>query len=264
MTTPSHPADPGRRLLMSLPLSLPLAVAAPPLAAAASAGTTTSPPADGQQAAWATSGSLTLQATLRHWLYLPQGYHEQRDRAWPLIVFLHGSGERGQVLDKVKAHGLPKLIAAGQSVPAIVVSPQCDDDIDWDPHLLHAMLLALRAQWRIDPRRVTATGLSMGGGGCWDWATAYPDDLAGIAPVCGYGRSLRLARMRAVPVRAYHGAADTVVPLDAQQSLVRTLRELGGQADLTIYPDVGHDAWNPAYADAGLVPWLLNRQRPAT
>jgi predicted peptidase len=249
----SSPGDIDRRTVMALPLAL----AVPALAAAA-------PPADGRQAAWATTGSVTLQATLRHWLYLPAGYHEQSDRAWPLIVFLHGSGERGQQLDKVKAHGLPKLIEAGQPVPAIVVSPQCDEDLDWDPHLLHALLLSLRSQWRIDAKRVTATGLSMGGAGCWDWAMAYPGDLAGIAPVCGFGRLLRMARMRDVPVCAYHGAVDPVVPLSAQQALVDQLRQVGGQADMTVYPGVGHDAWNPAYADPALLPWLLARQRPTT
>ncbi|WP_374569038.1 dienelactone hydrolase family protein [Ideonella sp.] len=244
----TNPPDIDRRSLLGLPLAL-----------AAAAGHAATAPADGHQAEWATPASLTLQATLRHWLYLPAGYHERPDKAWPLIVFLHGSGERGAQLDRVKAHGLPKLLAAGQAIPAIVVSPQCDDDLDWDPHLLHALLLALRGTWRIDPRRVSATGLSMGGGGCWDWAMAYPDDLAGIAPVCGYGSHLRLARMRGVPVRAYHGADDSVVPLSAQQTLVTELRGLGGQAELTIYPGVGHDAWNPAYADPALLAWLLAR-----
>src|SRR5262249_34299586 len=109
--------------------------------------------------------------------------------------------------------------------------------------------------------RVTATGLSMGGAGCWDWAMSYPEDLAGIAPVCGYGRTLRVARMRAIPVRAYHGSDDTVVRPDEQRALVEALRMGGGQAELTIYPGVGHDAWTPAFADPGLVPWLLARQR---
>jgi predicted peptidase len=103
----------------------------------------------------------------------------------------------------------------------------------------------------------------MGGAGCWDWAMAYPNDLAGIAPVCGYGRRLRMPRMQSVPVRAYHGADDTVVPVDEQQSLVAGLRGLGGQAELTVYPGIGHDAWNPAYADPALLPWLLARVRPA-
>ena len=93
---------------------------------------------------------------------------------------------------------------------------------------------------------------------------SYPQDLAGIAPVCGYGSHLRIERMRAVPVRAYHGEADTVVPLAEEQKLVNELLAAGGQAELTVYPGVGHDAWNPAYADPALVAWLLARSRSAS
>jgi predicted peptidase len=210
-----------------------------------------------------TAVQLQLQATLRHWVDLPAGYADEPARQWPLIVCLHGAGERGGRLDAVRLHGLPKLLDAGLAVPAIIVSPQCEADHDWDPHMLHGLLQALKTQWRIDERRVTATGLSMGGAGCWDWASAWPDDLAGIAPVCGFGRWLRMARMRDVPVRAYHGLEDDVVPASASRQLVDALRSAGGQADLTLYPGVGHDAWTPAYADPALLPWLLARQRAA-
>lgn len=256
-----------RRLLRQLPLAALAASTASlvPTAMATTPASSTSvkpvKPADGQQGPWATPARVTLSATLRHWLYLPPDYARQTRRRWPLIVFLHGSGERGSEIAKVKVHGLPKLIDAGLKPPAIVVSPQCEDDQDWDPHLLHGLLQTLRTQWRIDPARVTATGLSMGGGGCWDWAMSYPDDLAGIAPVCGYGQDMRLPRMRSVAVRAYHGEADTVVLPNDQKELVAGLRMAGGQAELTLYPGVGHDAWNPAYADPGLLPWLLERHR---
>ncbi len=243
-----------RRAVLGLPLAL--AGWAGPAGAA-------DPAPAGRQRAEATATTLTLESTQRHWLYLPEGYDAQPARHWPLIVFLHGSGERGSDLAQVKAHGLPRLIDAGLAPPAIVVSPQCEADQEWDPHALHALLLALRRSLRIDPARVTATGLSMGGGGCWNWAMTWPEDLAGIAPVCGYGNDERIARMRAVPVRAYHGADDTVVPLAAQRDLVAALRAAGGEAELTVYPGVGHDAWNPAYADPALLPWLLARRRPA-
>ncbi|MFO1338737.1 MAG: alpha/beta hydrolase-fold protein [Burkholderiaceae bacterium] len=253
------PTDIDRRTVLGLPLALS------GLAATATAATAAAPatpaPAAGQQAPWATPATVTLHATLRHWLYLPPGYADEPTRGWPLIVFLHGSGERGSEIAKVKVHGLPKLIDAGLKPPAIVVSPQCEDDQDWDPHLLHGLLQSLRARWRVDPARVTATGLSMGGGGCWDWAMTYPDDLAGIAPVCGYGREMRIPRMRAVAVRAYHGEADTVVLPAEQKELVSALRMAGGRAELTLYPGVGHDAWNPAYADPGMLPWLLEQRR---
>lgn len=202
---------------------------------------------------------------LRAWMHLPRGYGDD-SRDWPLVVFLHGSGERGSDLDRVRFHGPPKHAAAGRDYPFILCSPQldaaADEDAPWDAAVLHALLPVLRARWRIDPRRITATGLSLGGHGVWRWASAYPDDLAGIAPVCGYGDPALVCRGRQVPVRAYHGDADTVVPLAEQQACVAALRACGGEVSFTVYPGVGHGAWEPAYEDAGLVPWLMARVRP--
>ena len=205
-----------------------------------------------------------VKRPLRAWMHLPRGYgDDQRD--WPLVVFLHGSGERGSDLARVKFNGPPKLAAAGRDYPFILCSPQLesatDEDAPWDPAVLHALLPVLRARWRIDARRTTATGLSLGGHGVWRWASAHPDDLAGIAPVCGYGDPALVCRARRVPVRAYHGDADTVVPLAAQQACDDALRACGGEVSFTIYPGVGYGAWVPAYEDPGLVPWLMARVR---
>ena len=194
------------------------------------------------------------------WLYLPPGYAAS-GHAWPLVVFLHGSGERGTELDRVKLHGPPKFAASGTDYPFILVSPQLEEGRRWEATTLHLLLGTLQARLRIDPARITATGLSLGGHGVWDWATAYPRDLAGIAPVCGFGDVEDVCRMRQVPVRAYHGAADDVVPLALQKACVDALRGCGGTAELIVYPGVGHDAWNPAYADPALVPWLMARKR---
>lgn len=198
--------------------------------------------------------------SVRMWLHLPRGYRAS-SRIWPLVVFLHGSGERGTELERVKAHGPPKLADRGADYPFILVSPQLDEGLRWDSVSLHALLLALQTRLRIDPDRVCATGLSLGGHGVWDWATAYPHDLAAIAPVCGFGEADDVCRLRHVPVRAYHGAADTVVPLARQQECVDALRACGGTADFIVYPGVGHDAWNPAYDDPALVPWLMAQVR---
>jgi predicted peptidase len=204
-----------------------------------------------------------LDAPVRLWLALPRGYHASPAR-WPLLVFLHGSGERGTDLARVKAHGPPKLADRGVEYPCILVSPQLEDGRRWEAAPLHALLQALQSpplQLRIDPARVTATGLSLGGHGVWDWATAYPRDLAAIAPVCGFGEPEDVCRMRQVPVRAYHGDADTVVPLASQQACIDALRACGGTAEFIVFHGVGHDAWNPAYEDPALVPWLLARAR---
>ena len=200
-----------------------------------------------------------LPKPLRAWLQLPRGYDDD-SRVWPLVVFLHGSGERGDDLDLVKVLGLPKQASAGRELPFILCAPQldacADPDTPWDVATLHALLPALCARWRTDPARTSATGLSLGGDGVWHWAAAHPDDLAAIAPVCGHGDPARVCNARQVPVRAYHGSADTEVPLAAHQACVDALRACGGQVHFTVYPGVGHDAWTLAYEDPALLPWL--------
>ena len=197
---------------------------------------------------------------MRFWLALPAGHGLDAQQRWPLVFFLHGSGERGSDLQQVLVHGPAKRVAAGElQLPFVLVSPQLDEGRRWDPHELQALADLLIAELALDRERLAVTGLSLGGHGCWDWACAYPQRIAAIAPVCGYGDALKACAMRAVPVRAYHGEADDVVPLAAQQAMVDALRRCGGSAELTVYPGVGHHAWDPAYADAGLYAWLAAR-----
>ncbi len=242
MTLPGHPLT--RRTLLATPLFM-----------SACAHTPSAPRQD------AITLNLASRTTpLRAWLHLPRGYSDD-SRTWPLVVFLHGSGERGDDLERVRVHGPPKHAAAGRDCPFILCSPLLEADADWHLPTLHALLGALLAAWRIDAQRTTATGLSRGGHGVWRWAAAYPDDLAAIAPVCGHGDPATVCRARRVPVRAYHGAADTVVPLARQQACVDALRACGGTVTFTVYQGVGHDAWTPAYDDPALVPWLMAQRR---
>ena len=220
-------------------------------------------PQPGRQVAQARAVHTTVRATLPYWLYLPTGYDDMPQRRWPVLFFLHGSGERGSDLQAVKAHGPPKFIETRPELPFILVSPQAPAGGAWDPHVLHALLAQLRAEWRIDADRVSVTGLSMGGRGAWAWAIEYPDDLAAIAPVCGDGDEDRVERIRHLPVWAFHGEDDTAVPIALQRRTIAALREAGGQPRFTIYPGVGHDAWTPAYAEPGLFDWLLAQRRSA-
>lgn len=240
-----------RQMLLTTPLlssTLLGACASPPVPPVPPEGL-----AAGEQRPWQLEGE-------RFWIWLPRDYGQRREPV-PLMVFLHGSGERGTELQKVKVHGPPKLAAQGADYPCIVVSPQLEDGARWEPERLHRLLGALKARLYVDPQRCVGTGLSLGGFGVWHWATAYPQDLAAIAPVCGYGDAARVAAMRSVPVRAYHGDQDTVVPLAPHVACVQALRAAGGTASLTIYPGVGHDAWTPAYQDPELLPWLLAQRK---
>ncbi|MBP6901579.1 MAG: dienelactone hydrolase family protein [Burkholderiaceae bacterium] len=198
---------------------------------------------------------------LRVLVHRPRG-HARADGGWPLLIFLHGSGERGHDLQQVKVNGPPKLAAAGRDYPCLLMSPQWPEG-DWDPQRLHRWLQVLKAanaHWRFDPDQVLVTGLSRGGHGAWTWAAAFPQDMAAIAPICGWLDPALACRVQ-VPVRAYHGDADTVVTLDRQRAPVEALRACGGRVEFIVYPGVGHDAWTAAYDDPALLPWLLAQRR---
>lgn len=240
----------------------PPALLCAPLCAVLMAACSHAPAIPGEQVAMASDVSVTVEARLRYWLHLPRDYRHDPARRWPLLVFLHGSGERGEDLQRVKAHGPPKWLDQRPDFPAIVVSPQVPEHGAWNPHLLHGLLHHLKTRWRIDADRVTATGLSMGGRGAWAWAIEYPGDLAAIAPISGDGDKRRVCRIRHLPVWAFHGDGDTVVRFADHQATIHELRACGGTPRWTVYPGVGHDAWTASYDNPALTDWLLAQRRP--
>jgi predicted peptidase len=203
---------------------------------------------------------------LDYLLFLPRRYAERR--RWPLILFLHGSGERGDDLELVKRHGVPRVVEDDPSLPFVAISPQCPAGGRWHLYLktLGALLDDAAARYAVDPDRICLTGLSMGGYGTWHLAARYPDRFAAIAPICGGGLRSRgfpekARALRGVPVWAFHGARDANVPVEETQRLVDVLRDCGGDVRLTIYPDAGHDAWTRTYADPRLFEWMLAQRR---
>jgi predicted peptidase len=197
---------------------------------------------------------------LAYWLYLPQGY-ESREQ-WPLMLFLHGSGERGSDLERVKRHGPPKLIAAGRQYPFIVVSPQSPQSGGWEPDLLNLLLDDLQKTYRVDENRVYLTGLSMGGAGTWRLAASNPHRFAAIAPVCGRSNLEAAASLAHLPIWIFHGADDPTVPLSESEQMYAALKAAGAQhVGMTIYPDTPHDSWTATYDNPQIYDWLLKQRR---
>ncbi len=199
--------------------------------------------------------------TLDYLLYLPPDY-EQKD-SWPLLVFLHGAGERGSDLNRVKAHGPAKLVEQGRDFPFVIVSPQCPEG-QWWPILgreVLALIDEMLEHYKIDPDRVYLTGLSMGGYGTWAIASAWPERFAAIVPICGGGRPFTAANLKKVPVWAFHGSKDPVVSLSESQQMVEAVNRAGGKAKLTVYPDAEHDSWTQTYDNPELYQWLLSHRR---
>jgi predicted peptidase len=194
-------------------------------------------------------------------LYLPKDYAEKD--SWPLMLFLHGAGERGNDLDRVKVHGPPKLIAAGKELPMIVVSPQCPSDHWWRPNELNALLDEIVEKYQVDQDRIYVTGLSMGGFGTWTLAGYAPERFAALVPICGGGEAFSARRISHVPVWAFHGAKDSVVPLSASETMVEALKKAKGNVQFTVYPDADHDSWTETYNNPELYTWLLQQKRAA-
>jgi len=192
--------------------------------------------ADTQQPLLATVHSfeqeVILHANFQYLVYLPQDYGEPSNQEWPLVLYLHGGGARGDDLDKVRKIGIPKLIEEGRTFPFVVVAPQLPTNDHWPADMLHALLIDVIKKHRIDKRRVYLTGQSRGGFGTWELGASYPDLFAAVVPISGRGIH-SVCRLKDVPVWIFHGERDNTVPVEASQSMTKRLKRCGGNVQLT-------------------------------
>jgi len=190
--------------------------------------------------------------------YLPDGYNGKKK--FPLLLFLHGAGERGDNLELVTKHGPPKLIKNGKKFPFIVVSPQCPKGNWWKADGLDALLDDLISKHAVDESRIYCTGLSMGGFGTWALGGLNPKRFAALAPICGGGNWIDAREIAKKPVWVFHGAKDKVIPLTESERMVDTLKQRGGNPRFTIYPEASHDSWTEAYNNPKLYEWFLSHK----
>ncbi|MEM8670036.1 MAG: prolyl oligopeptidase family serine peptidase [Planctomycetota bacterium] len=208
--------------------------------------------------------SFDVKLPLNYLQYLPADYKPSSatDKKWPLLVFLHGAGERGSNINTVKRYGPPRRVASGDDFPFVIISPQCPRGSFWNiDHLLQLIRNVIEEE-NIDPDRVYLTGLSMGGFGSWALAAEAPELFAAVAPVCGGGDPRTAAALVDVPIWAFHGDADRVVPASASQKMVDAIKDAGGKKiEFTLYEGVDHNSWTETYANEELYRWLLKHQR---
>lgn len=203
-------------------------------------------------------------------------------KLYPLVVFLHGSGERGDDNEKQLIHGVRPLLQVAESIgePCYLIAPQCPADQWWVPidrdtmhpldaggpnPMLDSLLGLVRKNLRerpIDPKRVYVTGLSMGGYGTWELLTRSPGMWACGVPVCGGGDPKLAGRFKNVPVWAFHGESDPAVPATTTRDMIKALRNVGGNPKVTIYPGVGHDSWTRTYSQQAVIRWMFDQKRP--
>lgn len=201
----------------------------------------------------------------------------------PMVLTLHGAGERGDDNSAQLRNGVAELLGsqtAAVRFPCLSVVPQCATghrwvERDWraEHHELPGelsvplsavveLLEELRGKYPIDPRRVYLIGLSMGGFGVWDLLSRWPDRFAAAVVICGGADENAVGAARDVPVWAFHGADDPEVRVARSHNAVAALRAVGGTACYKEYPQVGHDSWVHAFAEPDLLPWLFSHRRP--
>lgn len=195
-------------------------------------------------------------------LQIPASYNE-RSAKWPVIIYLHGIGERGTDLNMVKRSGLALRAVREADFPYIVISPQCKPDITWDVAGLNILYTDILKQYNIDPSRVYLTGLSMGGFGAWDWAMRFPAKFAAVVPICGAGTPSKACSLKDVPIWAFHNADDYTVGVAGSRDMVNALKACGSTVvKYTENATGGHDSWTKAYNDPALFSWLNQQKRP--
>ena len=193
-------------------------------------------------------------------IYIPADYAKARG-PWPLVLFLHGAGESGSDVEKVKIHGPPKLIAAGKTFPAIVVSPQNPVANGWKVKALEGLLDEIQKKYDVDTKRIYLTGLSMGGMGTWSLAIDQPTRFAALAPMAARGDATKVAVLKDVPIWVFHGDKDPTVPVKGDQDMVNALKAAGSTVRFTIYPGVGHDSWTASYENPELWIWMFSQRQ---
>lgn len=201
--------------------------------------------------------------SLDYLFYLPEDYKNDKDKKWPTILFLHGMGERGDDLELVKIHGVPKIVDSKKDFQFIAISPQCPIDFVWrDEEMLIALeslLLKIIKNFRVDKSRLYVTGLSMGGRGTWAIAAYRPDLFAAAAPICGGGDPATASRLTKLPFWVFQGALDEVHFPKESEIMIKSLKNKGGEVRYTLYPELHHDSWTITYDNSELYKWFLSK-----
>ena len=179
----------------------------------------------------------------------------------PLIVFLHGAGERGDNINMVQIYCVPKLFVADnchRGIRAYTLSPQCPHNTTWIDYKdeLISLIDKVISENQIDDQRVSLCGISMGGFGTWEMAMTYPNRFYKIAPLCGGGMNWRAWALK-MPIRVYHGQLDDVVPICQSEAMVNSVKAQGGNVEFTVYDDLSHNCWDRAFEETDLIEWLV-------
>lgn len=210
-----------------------------------------------------TSGSFSAQVIqkqqLGYALHIPKNIQDKK----PLIVFLHGDGEKGTDTEKVKIHGPFKYLKT-HPIDAYVLAPQCPENELWNAEMLFQLIVKIWNDNNVDANRIYLTGLSSGGWATWNLALAHPEMFAAIVPISSFVDLIQLddiCKIKSIPTRVYHGLLDDVVALEYAASIYKKLKTCNPNITLTLFEDAGHDSWTRVYDNAAIYDWMLGQIR---
>lgn len=206
------------------------------------------------------------------------------NQKYPLVLFLHGAGERGDDNTRQLIHGLPEFIKPEnrKDFPCFAVAPQCPAErkwaeVDWSKTehnmteewsiplgLTRELLHQIIQDYPVDTNRLYITGLSMGGYGTWDYIQREPGFFAAAVPVCGGADENYADRLTKLPIWAFHGDQDRAVPVIRTTRMIEAIKTAGGSPKMTIYPGVGHNSWSQTYANREVLAWLFAQKKPSS
>lgn len=198
---------------------------------------------------------IVQKKQLEYLLHKPENTKEKK----PLIIFLHGSGEKGADLERVKAHG-PFKYLKNNKIDAFVLAPQCPDNEYWNEETLYRLILKIQKENNIDSNRIYLTGLSMGAWGAWNLAFAHPEMFAAFVPIAGFVDRVPMienCKIKDIPIRMFHGLLDDVVNVDYSISMYKKLKNCNKDIELTIFDDANHDSWSRVYDSKEIYDWML-------
>jgi len=204
------------------------------------------------------SAAEAAASPMDYLVYLPPGYDDTDHSAedWPVLFVLHGIVQSGHDLRKLPKYGPAQQIELGRDFPFAVITPQMAD-VAWNVEDTVAFIEYCIDRYRIDPRRVYLTGVSLGGRAVWSVAAARPDLFAAIAPVAGWGQEEEALATAQIPTWVFHGGKDPLIWVSAAKKMHAAHRAGGGNAELTIFPDAGHTIWDQVYTENDLYDWFL-------
>lgn len=202
---------------------------------------------------------IKIQVELNYILQKPDDTKELK----PLIIFLHGSGAKGDEIEKIKADG-PIKYSKTNKLDAFILVPQCPENKYWDSEELYQLINKIIKENKIDPSRIYLTGLSMGAWGCWNLAYAHPEMFAALLPIAGFVDRVPLiegCKIKDIPIRIYHGLLDNVVDVEYSIKIYKKLKDCNKDIELEIFDDAWHDSWTRVYNNPATYEWMFKQKK---